>query len=203
MSENKLIPKGRAKYVTPSAPSKPRTVRCSACGRSIIEENAYCVIAGPRKMYYCSREEYEGGKAYVEKRDKFEQGILNAIKQIVCYDQNEQSYSFDEPLYNSLLAEWLKCASSEKLYHYVTIEKGALRNIIEGKQIKLISARLKYLSAVIKGNIVEYVVKKPGTFNASQMRVFNDSDFTLYTPNKEPRKDIRRSMEDLEDEYGS
>lgn len=180
---------------------KPQTVRCNGCGRSIEKDGAYCVIKGPKRLYYCSKEEYEGGKEYIEERNKYEEGTIRAVKDIVCYDQNKEDYSFDMTLYNTLLVKWLQSASSKKIYYYLTYEEEKLKNILIRKNIEKITGRLKYLSAVLISNIADYDIRRPADKPLNQMRTCNDYN-AAYKPRLTPRENLRRSLEELEDKYG-
>lgn len=190
---------------SPNATTKTvRMVRCSGCGRLIESEKAYCLVKGPKKTYYCCREEYEGGDEYRAKRDKFEDGTIKALKRIICYDQtNESEYSFNDGLYNTLLIEWTKSASFEKIYYYLNFEEDALRNLLISKKIQYVSTRLKLVSKVLLTNIVDYDIRRPGAQPIDTSKIYKDIDLELYRPDLKPRKSIRRSMEDLEDKYGN
>jgi hypothetical protein len=205
--------------------NKPQTVRCNGCGRAIEKDKAYCVIKGPQKLYYCSKEEYEGGEEYIAKRNEYEEGTLRAVKNIVCYDQNKDEYSFNASLYNTLLAEWLQSASPKKVYYYLTYEEDRLRNILIRKEIERISGRLKYLSAILINSISDYDIRRPGEdfFNKTKAQQEGESldktkiqqkgefsnktkahsDYCMaYQPRLTPRENLRRSLEELEDKYG-
>lgn len=180
-----------------------KTIRCDGCGRLIEKDKAYCVIKGPKKTYYCSQEEYDGGAEYIAKRNEFEKGIIDAVRRIVCYDQTEQEYSFDDGLFNTLLMNWKASASFKKIYYYLIYEEDRLKNLLVSKNISWVTTRLKYLSAVLLNNIVNYDAKRPGEKPIDQTKVYKDVDLDLYKPDLTPRKNLRRSMEDLEEEYGN
>ena len=61
----------------------PITSRCSLCGKLIDRDNAYVIIRNGKRKYYCSKEEFYGGEAYVQKRTEFESRIFDYIKLII------------------------------------------------------------------------------------------------------------------------
>lgn len=178
--------------IPPSAASSSKTVRCKLCGRTIKLDLAYCIVNGPRKDYYCSREEYEGGEKYVEKRNKYEYGTINLIKNILNCE------GLDEELYNSLSISWLKKGSAESIYYFLLENQENLRYIIAEKGIESSNSRFKYLSAIISNKIIDYKVVIP---QEETIEIREDIDYSDYRPRLTPRKGIRRSMEELEDEY--
>ena len=57
-----------------------QTARCVLCGKLIDREAAYAEVKAGKRRYYCSKEEFDGGIEYVERRRKYEDTIENAIK---------------------------------------------------------------------------------------------------------------------------
>ena len=195
-----LIPKKKTyPKKTSNTPSVTETskkmVRCALCGRAIAFDVAYCVVEGPRKTFYCSREEYEGGMEYVAKRLKYENGIEDLVRQILNCD------GFDVGGYNTALTLWLKEASYKKIYYYLFENEEDLRIKISERGISTNTNKLKYLSAIIMREIVNYKPRSEKEL-VSLDTTTSHVDYTNYVPKLTPRKGLRRSMEELEDEYG-
>lgn len=185
-------PNQTTKAVTRSVAKTTRIVTCSMCGRPIAVESAYCVIGGPVKKYYCNKEEYEGGAAYLALRDKYENGIKDFVKFII-------NGEIEMMTFNVLLNTWLQDASYQKIYYYLYDNQNELRETIVNKQIDSCVQRLRYLSAVIINNIVDY---KPDTGKelVTQDSSLSDyTDYNIYAPRMLPRRNLRRSMEELEE----
>ena len=181
------------KKIRPSQ-AKPKIVTCNLCGRPISLENAYCVVAGPTKVFYCSKEEYEGGAAYLALRDKYENGIKDFVRFIIGGDVEVMTF-------NTILSTWLQDASYQKIYYYFYENQDELHETMVQKQIDSTVQRLKYLSAVVINHIVDY---KPNTGKELVTKDSSYSDYTdynIYAPRMLPRRSLRRSMEELEEIY--
>ena len=173
---------------------KQQIVTCNLCGRPINIENAYRVVEGPTKKFYCNKEEYEGGAAYLALRDKYENGIKDFVKFII--NGKPEVVTF-----NMMLNTWLQDASYQKIYYYLQENQDQLHEAIAIKQIETTVQRLKYLNAVVLNNIVDY---KPYTGKELVTKDSSYSDYTdynIYAPRMLPRRSLRRSMEELEDVY--
>ena len=185
-----LTPKNQKLYI--ARPTK--IVNCSLCGRPIDINIAYRVINGPSKKYYCNKEEYEGGAAYVALRDRYENDIKDVVSLIIS--SKVQSTTF-----NVLLNTWLQDASYQKIYYYLHDNIDNLRELIASKQITGSTQRLKYLSAVIINNIIDYKPNDGKRLVGPDSSLSDCTDYNIYAPRMLPRKNLRRSMEELEEIY--
>lgn len=169
----------------------PRLIRCSLCGKYINTMDAFCVVKGPKRFYYCSREEYEGGEEYIAKREWREKRIAENVRYIIGADE------LIHASYDPTFLEWLKYASIDNLNDFLNEKSEELERLVSNKGILQTENKLKYLTTYIKGNIQKYVDSKPRDIPSTK----NDFDNELYTPKLTPRSGLRRSMEDIEDEY--
>lgn len=174
------------------SPPKIRYVKCNLCGRQINSATAYLQIKGPNKKYYCSKEEFEGGAAYLALRDKYENDIKDLVKFIINKD-------IEMVTFNEMFNTWLQDASYQKLYYYLSENQNKIRESLLNKQIKSGIQRLKYLNAVIINNIVDYKPKSDNEFVFLDSSHSDYTDYNMYTPRILPRKGLRRSMQELED----
>lgn len=174
-----------------SAP-KARTARCSLCGRMIDSTKAFCVIKGPKKFFYCSKKEYEGGQAYVEKREKYESEIVDSVKAIVC------TMDLPSGLLEPLLTEWLDFADILIINDFLHEKQEGLATAIANKAIDNTEGRVRYLSAIIKRQIIKYAESRAPERPAGEI---TESNSRMFAPRVQPRKNMRRSLEELENEY--
>ena len=182
--------------------SAPKMITCSACGRAIEQNAAYCVIKGPKKLYYCSKEECDGGTAYVLERKKKEAKLTEIVKEIVCYDQDILDCVFNTSLFETILFKWERDASVAKIYSYLYEKQEDLRYILSNKQIDNVTNRLKYLGAVVLNNLSKYSFIETQIKTDCKTEISDKIDIDTYRPKLTPRKGMRRSMEDLENIYG-
>lgn len=170
-----------------------QTARCVLCGKLIDREAAYAEVKAGKRKYYCSKEEFDGGIEYVEKRKKYEDAIENAIKGIMSKN------AFDPVFYNTCYNQWLTMVSPEMLFHFLTdsTEVEKILMVLKNKSFTSAKGELAYLSAVIKGRVTKYVYNKPA-YNISKNITIPDG-YDEYKPRLEPRKNMRRSLVDLED----
>lgn len=170
-----------------------QTARCVLCGKLIDREFAYAEIKAGKRRYYCSKEEFDGGIEYIEERKKYENTIENAIKNIMSKD------AFDPVFYNTCYNQWLTMVSPETLFHFLTdsaeIEKILI--ILKDKSFTSAKGELAYLSAVIKNRVIKYVYNEPVSNIGKNVKIPDEYD--EYKPRLEPRKNMRRSLVDLED----
>ena len=199
MRRDNIVPNKKYSYsnqkikASPTATSS-RIVTCSLCGRPLSISVAYCVINGPNRKYYCSKEEYDGGAAYVAMRDKYENSIKDYVKSIIQCDVEIVTF-------NSLLSIWLQDASYKKIYYYLYDNENTLRNVITNKAISGGVQKLKYLSAIIVNNIVDYNPNTSKGLVGPDSSLSDTTDYNIYMPRTCPRKGMRRSMEELEEIY--
>ena len=73
-------------------------------------------------------------------------------------------------------------------------------NVISNKDIKNATSRLNYLSKMIINNIYNYTLIKKAEELNSKMSSKIQFDYTEYKPRLEPRKPVRRSLSDIEED---
>ena len=172
----------------------PITSRCSLCGKLIDRDNAYVIIRNGKRKYYCSKEEFDGGEAYVQKRTEFESRIFDYIRYILGEG------SFDIIIYTTELNKWLSGSNVETLCYFLSDKKEEYRMVISNKDIKNATSRLNYLSKMIINNIYNYTLIKKAEELNSKMSSKIQFDYTEYKPRLEPRKPVRRSLSDIEED---
>ena len=96
---------------------------------------------------------------------------------------------------------WLQDASYKKLYYYFYDNENFLRNTITNKSITGSVAKLKYLSAIVLNNIIDYKPKTGKELVGPDSSLSDTTDFNIYAPRMLPRNGMRRSMEELEEIY--
>lgn len=186
-----MVEKGRPLVTTTS---KKTTVRCSLCGKPLDQKTAFCVIKGPKRMYFCSKQEYEGGATYVAKKQEYENKILKMVLYIVSAN--------DIPpiLFDKLLVEWLQYTDISMINAFLQEKQNALQEKISKKEIETIQKKLGYLSAIVKNNILNYVEK-----TKELIKIAAKSPAAIYEeeilPKLCPRTNIRRSLVEIEDNY--
>lgn len=190
LNGSKTSPKSN--YKTPATTKPTKIVTCSLCGRPVAYEKAYCVINGPTKKYYCSKEEFDGGASYLALRDKYENGIKDFVKFIINSDVEMITFT-------SMLNAWLQDAPYQKIYYYLQDKQDELRDTIANKQIEGSVGRLKYLNAVIVNNIIDYKPVSGRELVTADSSMCDNTDYNIYAPRMLPRRNMRRSMEELED----
>lgn len=173
------------------------TTKCKFCGRQIDKKDAYMVIKGPKKEFYCSKEEYENGEAWAKKNANKENAIREIVK-FICDDTG-----FDEPSYTALLSECKQIAKINKIYWYLHDKKEYLRKVLQSKNFKSAASKIKYLTKIILNKIGLYVYEetKDPELNLSLLDM-GGFDYKMYDPKTTPRKGIRRSFLEIEEEYG-
>ena len=72
--------------------------------------------------------------------------------------------------------------------------------VISNKDIKNATSRLNYLSKMIINNIYNYTLIKKAEELNSKMTSKIQFDYTEYKPRLEPRKPVRRSLSDIEED---
>ena len=72
--------------------------------------------------------------------------------------------------------------------------------VISNKDIKNATSRLNYLSKMIINNIYNYTLIKKAEELNSKMSSKIQFDYTEYKPRLEPRKPVRRSLSDIEED---
>ena len=87
------------------------------------------------------------------------------------------------------------------MYYYLKENLNYLKKTIAKKEIDNVEHRLRYLNAIVINNAPTYSIKETKVAERMTQKVIIDSFY--YKPNLEPRKDLRRSMEELEEEYGN
>ena len=172
---------------------KLRLVKCVLCGKLLSSQEAFVVKNGPKTSYYCSREEYEGGEEYVKKRLVQEGYVAEYVKRITGVDE------LIHATYDPALLEWLKYAALKDLVSFLAEKSDIITALIAKKGITSPDVKLKYLGAVIKNSIAKFVENQPKEVPPQNI----DFDIEMYKPKLTPRRGLRRSMEDLEDEYGT
>ena len=197
--QTNLMPGSKKKYITQQNKVAPqsksvRIINCTMCGRPLSIEKAYCLIAGPVKKYYCNKEEYEGGAAYLALRDKYENGIRDLSGFII-------NGPIENNNFKELLETWLQDASYQKIYYYLRDNQDSLRDTIFNKQIQSSVQKLRYLSAIIVNNIVDYKPVTGKELVGLDSSLSDCTDYNIYAPRMLPRRNLRRSMEELEDIY--
>ena len=103
--------------------------------------------------------------------------------------------------FNTILSTWLQDASYQKIYYYFYENQDELHETIVQKQIDSTVQRLKYLSAVVINNIVDYKPDTGKELIAKDSSYSDYTDYNIYAPRMLPRRSLRRSMEELEDIY--
>ena len=169
-----------------------QTSRCALCGKLIDRDSAYVAISRGARKFFCSKEEYQGGEAYVKNRMKFENDIENTIKSILGLGV------FDAITYTTEYNKWLSMASPEDLYGFLIENKEPFRIQIANKGISNATSRLRYLSKMITNNIVKYISSsnsRQANFSTPKINL----DYAEYAPRLEPRKTIRRSLAEIEE----
>lgn len=161
----------------------------------IAEDLAVIILAGPHKRYYMCEEEVKLGQIFVNKYESIITKTDNLIDDI-CDGKVSTTQR-----YRDFYTEWVKLALPDKIYHYIVEKQYQLNEILNGKLIFESPNRLAYVSAIIIRSLPEYIVKeKP--FETQQDMIMKpvEFDYSEYQPKLTTRK-LRRSLEDLEDNY--
>ena len=179
----------------PKYKNKTKPIKCSLCGRAIRKDVAYAVIGIGKTKYYCSEEEYRGGQEYLLKNEEKEKELQQYVTEIL--DTN----SFDIDVYNELRSRWIHILKIDILCFILRQNKERYAKTLYKKAIEDANHRLKYLGAIIISDASEYSrTQAPDDMGINEFG--GQLDYTMYAPRMLPRKGIRRSLADLEDEYG-
>lgn len=168
------------------------TARCVLCGKLIERDAAYAVVKAGKRKYYCSKEEFDGGIEYVEKRKEYEDETERAVKKLMSKS------AFDPVYYNTCYNQWLQMVPPEVLHHYITNSSEVEKILValNGKNFTSAKGELAYISAIIKRRITTYAYTKQDCNKKTVVKIPDAYD--EYMPRLEPRKNMRRSLVDLE-----
>ena len=172
------------------------TCKCQACGRRLYRKAAYAVRRGLTTEYYCLRQEYNGGKKYIDEVNKYDPKIHELV--LLVLDVAE----IDPVEYNSELATWLSRGTPKKVYGYIYENRESFRLYIKNKNIENPIYRLHYFSAIINNGVGEYRVREDTKEDepVAIMDMSTKIDVDVYEPKTTPRAGLRRSLADLEDQ---
>ena len=89
--------------------------------------------------------------------------------------------------------------SPETLFHFLTdsVEIEKISMVLKDKSFTSAKGELAYLSAVIKRRVIKYVYNEPVSNISKSVKI--PDGYEEYKPRLEPRKNMRRSLVDLED----
>ena len=135
-------------------------VTCQICKKKIERDSAYKITTEKGNKYYCSQAEYDAMQK--EKADK--DAIYAEIVDIFGYKiQN-----------SALFKEW-KCwnelASNEKILSYIQENKDYIKGAV-GKLNSTEYARIRYMSAILKNNLKDYIGNRG---QRAKLSVFDDA----------------------------
>lgn len=154
-------------------------VKCKLCSTKLERNDAYKVTVNGKNEYYCNEKEYQ--QKLKEATDK--ENVMNILKEIL---DNRVNY----PALNKELKEINTTNSYEKIYSYLYDNKSMLEQSLN-KSFSSEYARIRYLSAIIKNHIVDYIMEDESYITDNEYEI-------LDTKYKQKKK--RRAMCDIEKE---
>lgn len=190
--------------------------KCRYCQTKIDTKDAYLVMNGKQKAYFCNEEHYHllvsekeeekrrKAEALEAARQKKKEEHDAAVKQYKA-DKDKVYYSICEiigrkAIINTLLwkewAVWNKVAANNIIGTYLEENKDYLCDVIS-KIENSEFLRIKYLSAILKNKLGDYKPShKANNENKPKIKVTE----TFYEP-VQTQNNKRRSLADLEDEF--
>lgn len=160
-------------------------VTCQICRKKIERDTAYKRVVGKANKYYCSEAEWQQEE---NKKKKAAEDKEKAYR-LVCEIMGEK-----EIINTALWKEWQvwnKVADNEKIAKYLEENKDYLTSVI-GRLGSSEYARIRYLSAIIRDKIKEFV---PKAIEVEKPKVVVEEHYeTKY------KAKTRRSLEDLEED---
>lgn len=175
--------------------------KCAACDASLNTSTAYRVDVpvkkktgeqGVKPRYYCSEEEYVAD----EERKKKAADDKDRVYYLICEIMGEQEI-IDTILWKEWKV-WNKVADNEKIAKYLAENKEYLAGVI-GRLQSSESARIRYLSTIIRGRIKGFVPRVE--VNRKSSIVVSGSSFELFEPTIETQPKIEKQvLYDVEDD---
>ena len=166
--------------------------KCRICGKELDTKISYKVIdKNGKNRYFCSQSEYETEEA----RKKKAKEDKDKAYYLICDIMGEK-----EIINTALWKEWVvwnKVADNEKIGKYLEENKSQLTSEI-GRLDSSEFAKIRYLSAIIKNRIKEFVprvkVKEPVVVEV-------DDNFELFEPTPVIKQQITEQvLYDVEDD---
>lgn len=143
---------------------KKRKVICRKCGKELYNVDAYQVIEGTRKLYYCTEEEYK----YIQKEKEQYNNCLEIVAQIT-------NVKFVPPVMIKKLKE------IRRFYDYHIISRtfreceSTIKWSLENREFVNEFAQAKYITSIIANNI-DKADKKVRQEKKELERLFNKSN---------------------------
>ena len=154
-------------------------VKCRICGNKVERNDAYKVVVNGKNEYYCNEKEYEQKK----KQTIDKENTIKIINEIFGYE-----------ITNSVFFKELKALSEnnsyEKIYSFIYDNKQMLDRALS-KDFTSEYGKIKYFSAIIKNNIVDYVIYDESYITNNKYEILDI---------KYKAKKKRRAMVDIEGE---
>lgn len=155
-------------------------VKCKACiDKKIERSTAYKVVIKGKNEYYCSEKEYKQKLKQTADREN----TINIINEIFGHEITHSAL-------NKELKEISEIHSFEKIYSYIHDNKQMLERSLS-KDFNSEYGKIRYLSTIIKNNIVDYVIDDEPYITENEYEVLD----IKYKPKKK-----RRAMCDIEKE---
>lgn len=154
-------------------------VKCRICGNKIERNDAYKVVVNDKNEYYCNEKEY--------RQKQIQKAYKDNTYKIICE-------IFGYAITNSTLFKELNELSAknsyEKIFSYICDNKQMLENSID-KYFSTEHTKIKYFLAIIKNNIVGYVIDDEPYITSNEYEILDI---------KYKAKKKRRAMCDIERE---
>lgn len=155
-------------------------VKCKACiDKKIERSTAYKVVIKGKNEYYCNEKEYQ--QKLKQTADRV--NTINIINEMFGYEITNSAL-------NKELKEISANHSFEKIYSYIHDNKQMLERSLS-KDFNSEYGKIRYLSTIIKNNIVDYVVDDEPYTTENEYEVLD----IKYKPKKK-----RRAVCDIEKE---
>ena len=185
--------------------------KCRYCQLNINTKDAYFVMIGKQKAFFCNEEHYNS--LMLEKQRKIEESEAARQKKKEEYDLGVKQRKEEKDNVYYLICEiigrkeiintmlwkewklWNKVASNKTIGIYLEENKNYLCSTISRIENNEL-VRIKYLSAILKNKLGDF---KPKVAEAQKPKVQVDESF--YVPTTSTTRNKRRSLEDLEDEF--
>lgn len=191
-----------------------RPCKCRHCQTNTNTDDAYLVMLGKQRAYFCNEEHYN---LFIEEKEaikqkKTEEKEATRQKKKEEHDATVQKHKEiknnvyylicdiigRKEILNTILwkewKEWNKVFSNETIASYLEENKAYLTSTISRLEDKEFN-RIRYLSAILKNSLEDF---KPKEKETEKPKVKVDESFYESIPTTQNK---RRSLADLEDEF--
>lgn len=182
--------------------------KCRICGTNLKNKEAYRVSSFKNnklnKEYYCSREEYDA-----EQSKKKNSANQSKPKRVTDVDRDNAYRLICEiigrkKIENTILWKewqiWNGICSNKLIWQYLAENKEFLIGAVS-KIDNIEFNRIRYLSAILKNNLGDFVVNRPEDVASKPKIQVEETIYESQSINSATRSNKRRSLADLEDEY--